>query len=122
MRLWPEPPGFGPLWQAYIRTYDRLGNDPSVGHRLVSLLYSAGAAPARNTWIFFGSCAGNPAFDPLVENLIGLLRGAQETCIEAGLMDRSYMDDGIAALESWKQRPDAAMWFAISWAEGIRHS
>jgi SAM-dependent methyltransferase len=120
MRLWPEPPGFGPLWQAYIRTYDRLGNDPYVGHRLVSLLYAAGATPARNTWIFFGSCAGNPTFDPLVENLIGLLQGVRETCLETGLVDRSYMDDGITALRFWKQRPDAAMWFAISWAEGVR--
>lgn len=120
MRMWPEPPGFDALWRAYIRTYDRLGNDPYVGHRLVSLLYAAGATPTRNTWIFFGSCAGNPTFDPCVENLIGLLRGAQETCIEAGLIDRSCVEDGIAALRAWKRRPDAAMWFAISWAEGIR--
>src|SRR5262249_38154988 len=28
LRLWPEPPGFWPVWQAYIRTYDRLGGDP----------------------------------------------------------------------------------------------
>src|SRR5262249_2100513 len=33
--LWPEPPGFGRLWSAYLRTYDRLGNDPFVGRRLV---------------------------------------------------------------------------------------
>ena len=33
LRLWPEPPGFVRLWQAYLRTYDRVGNDPVVGHR-----------------------------------------------------------------------------------------
>ena len=44
-RLWPEPPGFGRLWSAYLRTYDRLGNDPFVGVRLVSLLVEAGAVP-----------------------------------------------------------------------------
>jgi len=120
MRLWPEPPGFGPLWQAYIRTYDRLGNDPYIGHRLVSLLHLAGAKPTRNTWIFFGSCAGHPAFDPLVENLIGLLKGARKICIAAGFIDESYLEDGICALRAWKQRPDAAMWLAVSWAEGIR--
>src|SRR6266446_2153062 len=26
--------------------------------------------------------------------------------------------DGIACLQSWSHRPDAAMWFAISWARG----
>jgi ubiquinone/menaquinone biosynthesis C-methylase UbiE len=55
LRLWPEPPGFGPLWQAYIRTYDRLGNDPYVGRRLIELLHKAGAPPARSNWLFFGA-------------------------------------------------------------------
>ena len=28
LRLWPEPPGLTLLWQAYIRSYDRLGQRP----------------------------------------------------------------------------------------------
>lgn len=51
LRLWPEPPGVMSLWQAYVRTYDHLGNDPFVGRRLVSLLHSAGATGFRNTWV-----------------------------------------------------------------------
>src|SRR5712691_9698407 len=47
LRLWPEPPGFSDLWNAYVRTYDRIGNDPFVGRRLVSLLHDAGAQPRR---------------------------------------------------------------------------
>src|SRR5436309_6817628 len=35
LRLWPESPGFYDLWNAYMRTYDRIGNDPFVGRRLV---------------------------------------------------------------------------------------
>src|SRR5262249_37442388 len=31
LRLWPEPPGVDAVWRAYIRTYDRLGNDPLIG-------------------------------------------------------------------------------------------
>ncbi len=60
LRLWPEPPGFGRLWQCYLRSYDRIGCDPFVGHRLVSLLHSAGAEPTRNTWLFFGAARGSP--------------------------------------------------------------
>lgn len=120
MRLWPEPPGFRALWQAYIRTYDRLGNNPHVGHRLVSLLYQAGAIPARNTWIFFGGCAGNPTFSACVENLVRLLEGAREPILTAGLLDQVYFTDAIAALRQWERRPDAAMWFALAWAEGRR--
>lgn len=36
LRLWPEPPGFVELWQAYIRTYEHLVCDSFVGRRLVS--------------------------------------------------------------------------------------
>lgn len=120
MRLWPEPPGFGPLWNAYIRTYDRIGNDPYVGRRMVWLLYKAGASPTRNTWLFFGSCAGNLSFEASVENMIDLLNGAREGIVADGILDASSFDDGIEALKAWKDRPDAAMWFAIAWAEGVR--
>ena len=120
MRLWPEPPAFGPLWRGYIRAYDKLGNDPLVGHRLVELLHRAGATPVRNTWIFFGGCAGTASWEAVVENLAGILKGARETMISTGILDPTSFDDGIVALRDWSRRPDAAMWFAISWAEGRR--
>src|SRR3984893_16742450 len=47
-RCWPEPAGFTALWRAFQRSYDRLGCDPYVGRRLVSLLHEAGAAPVRS--------------------------------------------------------------------------
>src|SRR5215210_4352447 len=62
LRLWPEPPGFAALWQAYQRGYEHLGNDPVIGRRLVSLLVEAGAKPVRNAFVFFGSCAGEAHF------------------------------------------------------------
>ena len=63
LRLWPEPPRIRPtLWQAYQRSYEHLGNDPAIGRRLVSLLVDAGATPVRNSFVFFGSCAGDPRF------------------------------------------------------------
>jgi len=118
IRLWPEPPGFGPLWNAYTRAYDRLGNDPYVGRRMVSILYQAGAQPVRNTWIFFGSCAGNPHFEACVENMVGLLNGVRDNI--AGLLEGDSFQVGVANLQAWKHRPEAAMWFAIAWAEGVR--
>lgn len=120
MRLWPEPPGFGPLWQAYLRSYDRLGNDPHVGQRLVSLLWEAGAAPVRNTLVFFGSCSGSPEFAAFVENTVGILHTAREEILTGGLLDREAFAQGIAGLRAWKERSDAAMWFAIAWAEGVK--
>jgi SAM-dependent methyltransferase len=121
LRLWPEPPGLGRLWLAYLRTYDRAGNDPHVGHRLVSLLVEAGAIPLRNTWIFFGACAGQPdLLAAYVDNLARILEGAREAILSLGDFDAAMMDECLAAFRRWGERGDAALWYAMSWAEGRR--
>ena len=119
LRLWPEPPGLPAVWQAYQRSYDRHGNDPIVGRRLVQLLHQAGAQPRRNTWIFFGACAGHPDFEPFVLNLAGVISGALDDIVETGF-PRETAQAAIDALTPWSQRPDAAIWFAMAWAEGVR--
>jgi ubiquinone/menaquinone biosynthesis C-methylase UbiE len=120
LRLWPEPPGFWTLWYSYMRSYDKLGNDPYIGRRLVSLLHQSGAAPKRNNWIFFGSCTGNPTFDLLVDNILEILRGAREAILSAGNLEDSDFESGIKAIGAWRSRPDAAIWFSVCWAEGVR--
>jgi SAM-dependent methyltransferase len=120
LRLWPEPPGLAEVWRAYVRTYDRLGNDPFVGRRLVSLLHHSGARPVRNTWIFFGSCSGSPTFDVVVNNLVGLLEGAKAIILAHALLDADAFGQGVASLRAWGRRPDAAFWYATAWAEGVR--
>ena len=44
LRVWPEPPGFPALWQAYMQSYRLNGTDPQIGRRLVSLIQAAGPA------------------------------------------------------------------------------
>jgi ubiquinone/menaquinone biosynthesis C-methylase UbiE len=120
MRLWPEPPGWTDLWTAYMRTYDRIGNDPWVGRRLVSLLHEAGAKPHRNSWVFFGGCAGMEHWDVVARNMAGVVHTAREAIIGMDLYDKAQFDVVMDGVESWLQRPDAAIWFAVSWAEGTR--
>ncbi len=120
LRLWPEPPGFAPLWLAYQRSYEHLGNDPIIGRRLVSLLAQAGAVPLRNTFIFFGGCAGEPHFPHYVENLIGVVNGARATVVEAKLLDAAAFDAAIANVREWGRDRAATLWYAVSWAEGRR--
>ena len=118
LRLWPEVPGFARLWRAYVRTYDRLGNDPYVGRRMTAMLYAAGAQPERNDMLFFGSCAGNPAFEALVANFVGLVEGAPDEIVAATSLDRDELEAGLAEFKSWSRLPDAAMWYSTCWAEG----
>lgn len=120
LRLWPEPPGFRDLWRAYRRSYLHLGNDPDVGRRLVGLLVQAGAAPSRNSYVFFGSCAGEANFALFIDNLIGVIAGARSTIAGAALLDAASVDAGLLALRDWRRDPAATLWYAVSWAEGRR--
>jgi len=122
LRLWPESPGFAELWRAYMRTYDRIGNDPFIGRRLVQLLQQAGAQPVRNTWIFFGGCAGMEIFPTLAANMRGVVLSARETILSMGLFEEKAFDIVMSEAEVWAARPDAAIWFSMAWAEGRRVS
>jgi ubiquinone/menaquinone biosynthesis C-methylase UbiE len=122
LRLWPEPPGWMSLWDAYMRAYERVGNDPLVGRRLVQLLHEAGAQPVRNTWVFFGGCAGMETFPILAANMAGVVRTARDTIVSQHLFDADDFDRVMAEYHIWSQRPDAALWFSVAWAEGKKLS
>lgn len=119
-RVWPEPAGFDALWRAYMRSYTVLGNDPDIGMKLVGLLYSAGLKPLRNKWIWYGACAGEDSFAHILRNTIKIIAGAREVMLTNGLIRESELESALAELAAWGDRPDAAIWFAFSWAEGTR--
>jgi SAM-dependent methyltransferase len=118
LRLWPEPDGVMDAWRAYFYTYQKNGNDPFVGRRLVQLLHQAGAEPQKNTLVFYGGCAGMREFSGIVHNLYEVLGGAAQDVIGAGLMDEKKYIDALYSLRDFSRRPDAALWYGISWAEG----
>jgi hypothetical protein len=55
-----------------------------------------------------------------VRNLTGILEGARARVVEAGLLGDREARDAIAAIARWGARPDAALWYATCWAEGVR--
>ncbi len=118
-RIWPEPPGWNELWSAYARSFELLGNDPYVGRRLVALLVEAGARPTRNTLIPHVCCAGHPHFAAHTENLVNVIQGARPSILATG-MKGSYFDAALVALGEWSRRPEAALWYGLCWAEGVR--
>ena len=121
LRLSPEPPGFGRLWSAYQRTYDRVGNDPLIGHRLVAILVQAGAQPVRNAWPFFGACSGQrELLIGHVENLVRILEGVRGPILALGEFDEPTFETCLRNVRDWAHRPDAAFWYAVSWVEGRR--
>ena len=120
LRLWPEVPEYELVWSAYIEAWDRLGNDPFVGRRLVRLLLQAGAEPTKNDWLFFGSCPGDADFSSFSENFRTIVAGAAEAIVAQTETTQSQLQAGLQALERWSDQPDAALWYATCWAEGRR--
>jgi SAM-dependent methyltransferase len=120
LRFHPEPNGVRAVWDAFVRTYDRNGNDPFVGRRLAALLHAAGARPRHYTWISIATCAGEPSFEGILENLAGNLRGARDAIAATGAVTPGEVDAALAALRDLAARPDAAIGYAFPWAEGVR--
>jgi len=118
--LYPEPPGFSTLWTAYMRSYDRLGNDPYIGRRLVSLMYDCGLRKIRNDVVFFGDCAGSTTFQSYVTNLIGVIETARNIMTEGNLISKLVLDESMKHLREWAQLPTAALWYQIYWAVGFK--
>ena len=118
LRLWPEPDGMMAAWRAYYRSYRQLGTDPLVGRKLTTLLCDAGARPTHITQVFWGACAGSSAFDPVLNNLIGVLKGARSMVLAGQEITARQYDAALKNLEKFRALPDAAFWYVINWAEG----
>jgi hypothetical protein len=84
------------------------------------MLHSAGARPTRNTLLFFGGCAGDGHFSDLVQNVVGILNGARQALLEQDLASAEGFDAAVSTLARWSERPDAAIWYGVCYAEGVR--
>lgn len=116
LRLDPPIARFERVWKAYLRTYSARGNDPLIGRRLPRLIADAGARPTRNTWIFFGSCAGAGDWRPVIDNCRGILLGVRAQ-LERHLKPGEF-DAGLEQYDAWSHRKDASYWLPLAWAEG----
>ena len=120
LRLYPPPAGFHLLWEAYIRSFRALGNDPDIGRKLPALLHQAGADPTRNSLVFFGGCAGQREFPLFLRNMMGVLTSARKTLLSHRLIKAARFAAAMRSLHAWGSRPDAAIFYSIAWAEGRR--
>ena len=65
---------------------------------------------------FLAACAGKEKF----AGLVGIMSGARGAVLKYGLYDPTYYDAALESIREWGKRPDAAFWYGICWAEGVR--
>lgn len=120
LRFWPEPPGLMAVWQAYFESYRSIGNDPLVGRKLPELLHQAGAVPSRIDYVLYGACSGEPSFQGIVDNLAGVLEGAESTVLAGAQVTQAKYREAVDALRQYPTVPGASIWYVINYAEGIK--
>jgi SAM-dependent methyltransferase len=120
LRMWPDTPHFERLWRAYCEQYSLRGMDPWIGRRLTGLLHGAGLRPSRAHVLFFGACAGMELFPTVMGNMIGVVAGAGPDILRAGTLCQDELRVGLEEVRAWSQRPDAALWYAVPLAVGVR--
>jgi SAM-dependent methyltransferase len=120
LRLWPPAEALELRWRAYWRCYERLGNDAFVGRKLVALLHGAGARPERAVQLPFGACQGQDVFQPLIDNLLGVMASADAAVLQAGLLGERELAAARAEAATWRMRPDATLWYVVNVARGVR--
>ena len=59
-------------------------------------------------------------FPHLIRNFAGVLESGRSAVLAAKLVTVADFDAAIADLDRWGKRPDAALWFAMAWAEGVK--
>jgi SAM-dependent methyltransferase len=119
-RITPTCEGFDTLWKVYYKTYEKLGNDPFIGRKLVGLLKSTGCKNIKNGQVFFGSCADEPQFTLYAENLIEVVALAKDTILSFNLLSEEEFEQCISDMIQWSQKPDAAIWYQVCFAQGTK--
>ena len=120
MTLYPEPPGFQNLWNAYMDSYVEVGNDPFIGRKLHKLLIDNGIKSVTNDVVFFGDCAGTSTFQLFVDNLIEVILPSYEVMVGNNSIGEQDFKAAIEAIREWSKLPHASIWYTICFAEGIK--
>ena len=120
LRVYPQCMELQMAWQAYWESYRLLGMDPLIGRKLGSLLYEAGIRNIRIDSVFYGAHFGEELFDPVVNNLIGVMAGAVDLLSEHDLMSRDEMKSAVSAIHKWRKQESASLWYSLPLAAGIK--
>ncbi len=120
LQVAPDCPEFARVWRIYWEAFRDRGQDPLVGRRLPQILRQAGCTSVRVTSVFYGATRGMELFDPVIDNLVGVLDGAAEGLHESGRLRREEMTKGLGQLEAWRESADATLWYSLPLAEGTK--
>ena len=120
LRLHPECPPLEKAWKVYWQSYRAIGHDPLIGRKLVELVQDAGAKVRTVDSLFYGAVAGQPLFDAVVDNLLGVISSARELLEERQLLTADGLEQAFQAAGSWRSLPSATVWYSLPMVVAVR--
>ncbi len=116
----PPCPAFDEVWSALAAHQKQLGGDAYVGRRLFSLFRSAGFSQVELSLQPEVHWQGSPGFAGWIENLLGILQGAEQGLAAAGLCTQQQLSRAEAELSALIQCEDGSVNFAWNRAAAVR--
>lgn len=109
------------MWKIYWESYRALGFDPLIGRRLPELLVKAGAEIIEVNSLFYGATAGQPIFEAVVDNLLGVIGGTMDRLIQAAVASQLEFDQMLLEVADWRRQPAATVWYSLPYCVGVRN-
>ncbi len=118
--IWPACPELEHAWRVYWQSYRELGHDPLVGRRLAELMLQGGAQPTRVGSLFYGAVFGQPLFEPVVDNLLGVISSAIDRLDQAGALTHSQWQCALESAARWRTNEYSTVWYSLPFVQGIK--
>ncbi len=119
LRVWPECPELKTVWQRYWESYRDLGHDPIIGRKMAQLLVDENVEIEMVSSLFYGAANGQALFDPVVDNLLGVIVGATELLEKSNRVSASEMQEFRSAMDQWRNLKSATIWYSLPYVVGV---
>jgi len=116
----PDCPHFDALLPKFCELQDLLGGDALIGKRLFALFRAAGFRNIELSYQPEIHVAGNPTFQPWIDNFIGLLEGASGLLVAHHLATTAEIEAVAVELRLLRSRDDASGLFHWNRATGVK--
>jgi SAM-dependent methyltransferase len=107
----PPTPTFDRVWRQFAELQIRLGGDPFIGRRLLTLLTDAGFRNVRLSMAPEVHHFGTPHYEAWLENLADNLFGAESHLLEERLATKTEVAAAVAEMQALMKNPVGAATF-----------
>lgn len=109
--LWPECPAYDHAWKVFELLQADLGGDALIGKKLYAMAYDTGFDRIQISLQPEMHGFNEPGYSIWMQNLMALLKGAENHIVSDRYLTRRQFDDAVAELGSMMKNPRGSVYF-----------